>query len=849
MTAAGRHLRWLIPALWGALVAGCGGGGGASPGAGEPPGGDGGDGSSPPTIKMAAAGLDGFSTGVFTLVSSQRAGRTSFDYTYTVEVINNGSLPLQGVTATVTSGAATTVVTDASLSFGDIAVGASATSTDTFTIRQDRSAPVADANLAVLLAGVPYVPPASAQLIAKALADGDIDDETALVYRVYAIFGDPRLPAPYQGDDSNVPDSMVMGEVAGRLATLSPENRAILEPFTIAPPYEGSWWQQGQGAAAAAPRIQAAGRVSPSSIPCPGCPDTLWSNVSQAGGHVRVWWRTTIPGDEAYANTILAAVEGKIWGELTTLMGRAPLSDLLETRNGGDGLLDIYVLRFTGATIGLTVAYPFGCDARPVYIGIDPTKPRHLPSAVAHEFMHAIQFTYDVARACSDYEWLGEATGNWAMDFVYPAENYEQRWADGYLVSPQTELGKGDEYGAYLFPFYLARRHVPSLIAMIWNNTTQYDSRDAVDQAIPDGFKDQWPDFALYNWNRDQVHYYVDWDNLAYTAGDLVNMPWRVPKWNGAESAGLGGQPDIKLEFDRLKADGQANLSANYYHWVFDDDSVRTVIFNNGYTFDLKEEEVDPLLGTQFVPYDWADPARDKAKVQALVKIGGAWQPAPEDWTDNGQRHFCRDRLGERVEELVLIFSNAEHRVTPPGNGRLMPPDKPPTLWLSNMACLRWVGFTDYRATIDGVTETLHATVTWTPMPLSTYYEASGTAEWHISGTDSSGCTHTGSGTVPVDTDPVYQRYMVTFNNYTAGPMHRAYTGFGLAEGEVTETIVCPDGNGGFTTSREPRAAGLWFPGEQDPAYVVGAQGDAINGLFIVVDGGRWDWHFEAQRE
>ncbi|MDQ1302502.1 MAG: hypothetical protein QG595_485 [Pseudomonadota bacterium] len=838
---------WL--SLGAVVIVGCGGGGASSTGGGAPAGGGDSDESSSPTIAMFTAGIDGFTNGTYTLVGSQRAGRTFFDYTYTVKVTNTGTVPLQAVTATVTSQAATTVVTDASLSFGDIAVGASATSTDTFTIRQDRSAPVADANLTIIIAGTPYVPPTSEQKIAKALADGEIDDETALVYRVYAVFGDPRLPAQYRGDDSNVFDSMVMGEVADRLATLSAENRAILEPFTIAPPYEGSWWRRGEAAAAAAPRIEAAGRAKPSAIPCPGCPDDIWSNVSQAGGHVRVWWRTTYPADQTYANTILNAVEAKIWGELTTLMGRAPLSDLLESGNGGDGLLDIYVLRFTGGTIGLTVAYPFGCDARPVYIGIDPTKPRHLPSAVAHELMHAIQFTYDVAHACSDYDWLGEATANWAMDFVYPAENYEHFWADDYLIRTDSELGKGYGYGDYLFPFYLARRYVPALVATIWNNTMQYDSRDAVDKAIPGGFKDQWPEFALYNWNRDAIRYYRDWDNLAYTSGDLTNMPWRVPRWNGAESAGLGGQPDTRVPFTRLKTDGQAMLSANYYHWVFDDDAVRTVIFNNGYTWDLKEEEVDPLLGTRFVAYDWSDPARDKAKVEALVKVGGIWKPAPEDWTNVGQRHFCRDRQSERIEELVLIFSNAEHQVTPPGNGKLMPPDQPPTFWLSNMACFRWVGFADYRSAVDGVTETLHANVTWTPIPLSTYFEASGTVEWHISGTDSGGCTHSGSGTVAIDTDPAYQRFLLTFNDYTAGPLHRAYTGFGLASGIVTQTIVCPDGSGGFTTVREPREAGMWFPGEQDPAYVVGGSGDAINGLFIVVDGGRWDWHFEAQRE
>src|SRR5512145_2052710 len=51
--------------------------------------------------------------------------------------------------------------------------------------------------------GEPVGPaPSSYDLIASALADGDIDQETALVYEFYAAFNDPRLPAQYSGDDS-----------------------------------------------------------------------------------------------------------------------------------------------------------------------------------------------------------------------------------------------------------------------------------------------------------------------------------------------------------------------------------------------------------------------------------------------------------------------------------------------------------------------------------------------------------------------------------------------------------------------------------------------------------------------
>ncbi len=36
----------------------------------------------------------------------------------------------------------------------------------------------------------------------------------------------------------------------------------------------------------------------------------------------------------------------------------------------------------------------------------------------------------------------------------------------------------------------------------------------------------------------------------------------------------------------------------------------------------------------------------------------------PEDWTDVGQRFFCRDKLDERIQELVLVFSNSQFEDT-----------------------------------------------------------------------------------------------------------------------------------------------------------------------------------------
>jgi hypothetical protein len=77
----------------------------------------------------------------FTLISQERVGRTDYNYTYRADIINSGS-DVQDVTATLSSSSPYTVVVDGSLSFGDVAAGATLTSSDTFTIRQNRRYPI-----------------------------------------------------------------------------------------------------------------------------------------------------------------------------------------------------------------------------------------------------------------------------------------------------------------------------------------------------------------------------------------------------------------------------------------------------------------------------------------------------------------------------------------------------------------------------------------------------------------------------------------------------------------------------------------------------------------------------------
>ncbi len=73
----------------------------------------------------------------YQLISSKRVGRTYYEYTYQITMINNGP-DVKNVIATVTSTSPNTTIIDGNVNVGSIASGDTIISTDTFTIKQNR---------------------------------------------------------------------------------------------------------------------------------------------------------------------------------------------------------------------------------------------------------------------------------------------------------------------------------------------------------------------------------------------------------------------------------------------------------------------------------------------------------------------------------------------------------------------------------------------------------------------------------------------------------------------------------------------------------------------------------------
>ena len=657
--------------------------------------------------------------------------------------------------------------------------------------------------LRVYLPLVSASPPAglsSDNLIDAARTRGEITAEQALTYKVFAAFGDPRLPAQYHGDDSLDFDSHIVAEVQAVYPTLSAATQATLNPFLIPPAYVGSWAEP-----LPAPAATTGSLAAPASTP-PAC-GALADWKSTGGAFARVWWRKSRPGDAAAAAGYLAALEGTIWPKLVSLMGRMPMPDGNVSCSGGDGRLDIYLDPHLVRSMAPAHNEP-GCRFTPSYIVLNPAVP---VDVLAHEFMHTIQWSYNTHDGCmypGEYAWLAEATATWAQGFDFGTPDSEHYTADWFFPANQTpslEL-KDDrhEYGAFLFLFFLSHHYSDSVIKTIWDGTQTTNSLDAINSAIPGGFDAAWPLFAQYNWDVPPFDFYKQWDSL-------VVQP--MPLYGDDRVSGPGTWP---------MASDTPHLGLIYKHFTFDGTSARLVTFFNGQTFNLSETAINTMAGpTQLADgslvYKMDTPPPDKvkgAKVQALYKVEGDSQWKFEDWTGRSQVSFCRDATAERLTELVVIFSNSAYQDR---SYRVQPQGINSALVASDMPCWRFTGSgtaKSYGTGPEGTTTDMqtasnviferkdkHPDI---PYPVLTFQTVQGTVhrEYKVTGQ----CNGGGSGDAIVSPGVGVVNNLWTVAGVISGPSAKRYLGYADTGQPVTVSISCPNGSNTY-----PVPSLAWF--------------------------------------
>jgi hypothetical protein len=500
------------------------------------------------------------------------------------------------------------------------------------------------------------LPPSSEELIAKALAAKEIDYETSLLYRTFALFGDPRLPQKYVTRLINLDAGTSLSrEIFMHEDQLSPATQSTLAPFLARPNDPKSILYMPRSISAGIfllPTVAAAGN---------------WTKLPAAGGLVNVWTNTDFQLAaplQTYADDV-----SLVWPKLRELI-RAPTPDDAGYPSldiNPDSAIDVYILPLgqinprlracgqdpgneactfaAGGADGYTFpAIPY-IDRRSssAYVTLNGSLAGDaLVATLAHELFHTSQFSYSNAE-----EWLAESTATWGefrvMQNLGRSTAEETQYLRDFFSGLDTEpldlfeeMPGTHQYGAFLYFVFAAMERGDAVVSDVWAYTSGYqlDEAKAVDAVFP--FKDHFRDFALRNWNQEPVpKLYKTVDSGLSDFQSRLNS-YLVLKPNHTESLSL----DLK------------ELTARY-------------------------DTLDVTDNIAKLRVNLADVAQNaNAGVDAIVSIANK-QDEVQHWTSKPEVTFCRDDLDERVDTIVLIVSNASLRDNLQGKIGVEPSSEP----------------------------------------------------------------------------------------------------------------------------------------------------------------------------
>lgn len=234
---------------------------------------------------------------------------------------------------------------------------------------------------------------------------------------------------------------------------------------------------------------------------------TTGVHAAYTGGNLGIDPGTGIP--EYVEST--AVIFDHVWEhEVTSLGFKAPLSDDFYP-SGGDSRVDIYLVDL--ATIGQSGAYGVTFPDMAVGTGdqyytafqaldndyqeITEYADRPLDAlkvTAAHEFFHVIQFAYDQSEyesTVGDRPWM-EMSAVWMEDEVYDDINDYYNYLNfflPYVNRPLTSTGYY-EYGAVLWPKFLAEKWGTGIIKSIWEKCETFPGPNVFQTAIPDAINE-----------------------------------------------------------------------------------------------------------------------------------------------------------------------------------------------------------------------------------------------------------------------------------------------------------------------------------------------------------------------
>jgi hypothetical protein len=518
--------------------------------------------------------------------------------------------------------------------------------------------------------------PFSQGLIEAALAAGTIDYPTSLLYRAYALFGDPRLPAELTGAGSSGEDSGLAHEVELAGADLPAAIRDALIPFLVRPSDPRSYFNQPPANAKRVPSLQDT-NAQPANPACQN--GWLGRRSAVAGVAFKVW--AACDGTAETDIAFLLAFAESLWSPMTSLMG-PPRPDAGGATAGGDDAIDVYLVGAGQAARDRQIPSAAFAAAWPDEPKVGTKSSGYILAprvslrtdffryAFAHEFFHVLQFAHNSAfmfRWNGDFDnkgtriwdefWFVEASATWAgIHFVRPlsprlhAQYFSPYQRDYPDVSLHASKPQSHTYTAYIWAFFMEQEVSDQAISAVWKalETVPPNDWNAANRAIDAQlrFSTRFRDFAVRNFNKPLPGNPIDPLYQALDPGVPNTMPnFTLVSFYNRQL----GQPPHQMEHTIR------SLTANYDVYAPEPDTEQVTFW-----------------------FDGLQPG-EALDVDAIYKIKGEPNWVRRKLNPGEKLRFCFNNPEEDLEDLVLVLSNHALQIdtTVAGEYSVMPLGEP----------------------------------------------------------------------------------------------------------------------------------------------------------------------------
>lgn len=499
--------------------------------------------------------------------------------------------------------------------------------------------------------------------IAAALAAGQIDHPTSLLYRAHALVASTALPEQYRGAAGSAEDDFALPlEVRSSRDALPAETASQIDAVLARPTAAGSTFVappqalSGRGLLAAlGTTALGSGGIAQAGDCQPTAAGSSWRFLD-AAVPVRVWAPCfdAASGPEIDLTPVVGWVD-EFYGPMVDVMG-PPILDTGDADAGGSTAVDVYIVDFcvtrAGECQSLGTAKGLANPADPESGGAGARKssgyilmplrvltadPSALHNSLIHEFFHVLQYAhnYEALVVNSKAHWFAEASAKWS-ETHFRRDNsaaVHSSWFPYFqqkVVSVHRPATPADNYAAYIWPFFMELKAGAATVGAAWRNIEAKTSWPAIDDAIDSalGYSGSFRDFAVKN--IDQA-----------LPGDALGV--RYDQFDSHFPVGF--QPNNKLQARTTINNGDAELavgqvpalSALYY-------------------------QLEPAADVEVVKFFFGlDPAESVDIDFVYERADGAGWMRRTVATPAFETKFCFNRPEEEFKYALMVISNHDH--------------------------------------------------------------------------------------------------------------------------------------------------------------------------------------------